>query len=181
MNCSCFIPKTSILSLYNEWFVVVGILIWYHNKHHFELSDIVIITRDYCNNVYEFFQTRELAAKIDELKRHGMHASGKHDIVLEFQVHNVLINGRGREHVIDDAIPWSVIPVEASKDYVFHVIHAGADYAYKVAIDGHSITILAMDGFQVKPTVVDAFCVYPGESIECELSANQDAGESLRV
>ena len=28
-------------------FVVVGILIWYHNKQHFELSDIVI-TRDYC-------------------------------------------------------------------------------------------------------------------------------------
>ena len=28
-------------------FAVVGILIWYHNKQHFKLSDIVI-TRDYC-------------------------------------------------------------------------------------------------------------------------------------
>ena len=29
-------------------FVVVGILIWYRNKQHFELTDVVI-TRDYCS------------------------------------------------------------------------------------------------------------------------------------
>ena len=36
-----------ISSINFKCFVVVGILIWYHNKQHFELSDIVI-TRDHC-------------------------------------------------------------------------------------------------------------------------------------
>ena len=41
------IQTVEISSINLYYFVIVEILIWYHNKQHFELSDIVI-TRDYC-------------------------------------------------------------------------------------------------------------------------------------
>ena len=42
------IQTIEISSIKFECFVVVGILIWYHDKQHFELSGIVIIMRHYC-------------------------------------------------------------------------------------------------------------------------------------
>ena len=41
------IQTIEIFSINLLCFVIVGILIWYHNKQYFKLSDIVI-TRDYC-------------------------------------------------------------------------------------------------------------------------------------
>ena len=45
-----YIQTTKISSINFNCFVIVGILMWYHNKQHFELPDIVI-TRDYCRSV----------------------------------------------------------------------------------------------------------------------------------
>ena len=47
---------------------MVGILIWYHNKQHFKLSDIVI-TRDYCIRVTldSLLTLKALVATIDAL------------------------------------------------------------------------------------------------------------------
>ena len=42
-----YIQTIEISSINFYCFVMVGILIWYHSKQHFELSDIVIM-RDYC-------------------------------------------------------------------------------------------------------------------------------------
>ena len=45
------IQTIEISSINFQYFIVVGILIWYHNKQHFELSDVVI-TRDYCIKLF---------------------------------------------------------------------------------------------------------------------------------
>ena len=53
-----YIQTIEISSISFYCFVIVGILIWYHNKQHFELSTIVI-TRDYCKSftIYIFHIT----------------------------------------------------------------------------------------------------------------------------
>ena len=51
-----YIQTIEISSINFYCFVIVGILIWYHNKQNFGVSDIVI-TRDYCTTLAMFFST----------------------------------------------------------------------------------------------------------------------------
>ena len=41
--------------------------------------------------------------------------------------------------------------VKQGKEYRFRVIHAGAIFPLRVSIDGHSLKIVATDGYDVKP------------------------------
>ena len=46
-DAQAYSQSIEILSINFSCFAIIGILTWYHNKQHFELSDI-IITRDHC-------------------------------------------------------------------------------------------------------------------------------------
>ena len=58
-----YIQTIEISSINFYCFVIVGILIWYHNKQHFELSDIVI-TRDYCNLLIQCVCVETLSLRV---------------------------------------------------------------------------------------------------------------------
>ncbi|OWF55804.1 laccase-1-like [Mizuhopecten yessoensis] len=97
-----------------------------------------------------------------------------------FFLHSVLINGRGRyysnsttrEH---NGAPLSVFTVDPGTTYRFRVIHVGALYPIRVSIDSHELTIIASDGYDVKPVVAESFVINPGERYDFTMITNQTA------
>ncbi|KAK6994735.1 laccase, partial [Biomphalaria glabrata] len=107
-----------------------------------------------------------------------------------FKFHSGLINGKGRYFKPDGTFieaPLSVFTVEQSKSYRFRVIGAGNLYPFRVSIDGHPLKIVATDGNEVDPLLVESFIINPGERYDFVVVANQSIdnywirGETLEV
>uniref|UniRef100_A0A2C9JW58 Plastocyanin-like domain-containing protein n=1 Tax=Biomphalaria glabrata TaxID=6526 RepID=A0A2C9JW58_BIOGL len=107
-----------------------------------------------------------------------------------FKFHSGLINGKGRYFKPDGTFieaPLSVFTVEQSKSYRFRVIGAGNLYPFRVSIDGHPLKIVATDGNELDPLLVESFIINPGERYDFVVVANQSIdnywirGETLEV
>ena len=61
--------------------------------------------------------------------------------------------------------------------YRFRVAHTGVELPYEVSIDGHVLTLVATDGYDVTPLIVDVILINPGETADFEISANQSHGK----
>ena len=58
-------------------------------------------------------------------------------------------------------------------EYRFRVIAAGALYPFEISIDSHKVKIVASDGFELEPHIVDIFVINPGERFDFIIKANQ--------
>lgn len=85
-----------------------------------------------------------------------------------------LINGRGRKG--DNAAPLTVFNVTRGKKYRFHIVMASGEFAYRVSIDRHELTVIESDGHPVEPATFESVIVFPGETYVVELEANQNPG-----
>ena len=85
-----------------------------------------------------------------------------------------LINGKGRhEDVPYSKTRLSVFTVEQGQRYRFRLIGAQGVCAYKVAIDGHKLTVVNVDGFWTQPVKdVDYVIIHTGERYDFILEAN---------
>ncbi|XP_066919141.1 uncharacterized protein [Clytia hemisphaerica] len=68
---------------------------------------------------------------------------------------SALINGRGRYYDKKTGL-WSKAPlekfeVEQNKKYRFRVINVGTMYQLRVSVDDHKLSVMATDGFDIKP------------------------------
>ena len=59
----------------------------------------------------------------------------------------------------------------------FRVAHTGVELPYEVSVDGHVLTLVATDGYDVAPILVDVILINPGETVDFEISANQTSGK----
>ena len=59
----------------------------------------------------------------------------------------------------------------------FRVAHTGVEVPYEVSVDGHVLTVVATDGYDVTPLNVDIILMSPGETVDFVISANQTAGK----
>lgn len=50
-----------------------------------------------------------------------------------------------------------------SKKYRFRVINIGTIYPFRISVDQLEITIIASDGYDLKPQLVETFVIHPGE------------------
>ena len=62
---------------------------------------------------------------------------------------------------------WSEAPltwykVKLGLTYRFRVIHMGTIYPLRISVDEHNITVIASDGCDLKPKVVESFIINPG-------------------
>ena len=89
-----------------------------------------------------------------------------------------LINGKGRhEDVPYASTRLSVFTVEEGRRYRFRLVGAQGVYAYKFSIDGHKMTVVATDGFWIKPqSNVDYIIVHTGERYDFILEASEQFG-----
>ena len=84
-----------------------------------------------------------------------------------------LINGRGRHKSVNYVnTRLSVFTVSPNNIYRFRFIGAQSFYGYRVSIDEHKLTVVAMDGVWIKPTVVDYLMIFSGERYDVLIHAN---------
>ncbi|PPQ88742.1 hypothetical protein CVT25_008549 [Psilocybe cyanescens] len=86
-----------------------------------------------------------------------------------------LINGVGR-FAGGPAVPLTVITVEQNKRYRFRLVSMSCDPNFTFNIDGHTMTIIEVDGVNVKPLVVDSIQIFAGQRYSFVLNANQTPG-----
>ena len=59
----------------------------------------------------------------------------------------------------------------------FRVAHTGVSLPYELTVDDHALTVVATDGYDIKPLKVDIVLVHPGETVDFEITANQTSGK----
>lgn len=75
------------------------------------------------------------------------------------------------------AYPWPMVTVEQGKCYRLRFIGMmGQAQNFQIAIAGHNMTIIAMDGADTVPTTVSKFNLHAGERFDVVVCANQKAG-----
>ncbi|KAL3866697.1 hypothetical protein ACJMK2_043978 [Sinanodonta woodiana] len=93
-----------------------------------------------------------------------------------FKFQSGLINGRGRYHDPvsgkSNGAPLEVFEVEHGKAYMFRVIGVGTVYPFRISVDGHTLTIVASDGYEIESEVVESFIINPGERFDFIIYAN---------
>ena len=72
---------------------------------------------------------------------------------------------------IKSPITW--YNVSAGEIYRFRVIQVGTIYPFRISVDGHSIVVVASDGFDIKPKEVESLIINSGERYDFLLYANQ--------
>ncbi|XP_078367750.1 uncharacterized protein LOC144651673 [Oculina patagonica] len=85
-----------------------------------------------------------------------------------------LINGRGRKG--NNTAPLTVFDVTRGKKYRLHIVMASGEFAYRVSIDSHELTVIESDGNPAEPTTFESVIIYPGETYVVEFEADQNPG-----
>ena len=95
--------------------------------------------------------------------------------------HSALINGRGRYY--DDRsrmhhndAPLEIFNVRKGFTYRFRVIASGANFPFRISIDGHFLTVIESDGYSFEPMVVESLIINPGERYDFLLEAIRPIG-----
>ncbi|KAL0959544.1 hypothetical protein HGRIS_011258 [Hohenbuehelia grisea] len=83
----------------------------------------------------------------------------------------MIINGRGRAFFTDNGL--SVTKVAPGKRYRLRIINASCQSSAQLLIDGHTLTIIELDGIKVNTRVTDGIDIHPGQRISAVLHANQ--------
>ena len=86
---------------------------------------------------------------------------------------SALINGRGRWK---NKAPLTIFHVEAGLQYRIRSVNSGADHPYQISVDQHKLEIVALDGQEIEPIVVDIFFLAPGERVDFIIKADQRVG-----
>ncbi|XP_066917252.1 uncharacterized protein [Clytia hemisphaerica] len=82
-----------------------------------------------------------------------------------------LINGRGRYD--NNQAPLSYFHVTKGQTIQFHIVGALSEYAYRISIDQHSLTVIESDGFPVQPVRLQSLIIFGGETYVIEVEADQ--------
>eukprot|EP01116_Phalansterium_solitarium_P017868 TRINITY_DN4521_c0_g1_i1.p1 TRINITY_DN4521_c0_g1~~TRINITY_DN4521_c0_g1_i1.p1 ORF type:complete len:549 (+),score=83.57 TRINITY_DN4521_c0_g1_i1:59-1705(+) len=95
-----------------------------------------------------------------------------------YQLPFTLINGQWGNGTAE--LPYPTISVQAGVCYRFRFINMnGETVGNTVSINGHNMTIIATDGVELKPLLVNSFAIYNGERVDAIVCANQPIGSYL--
>ncbi|XP_057293172.1 LOW QUALITY PROTEIN: uncharacterized protein LOC130621837 [Hydractinia symbiolongicarpus] len=72
--------------------------------------------------------------------------------------------------------PLTKYKVKQGQSYRFRVIHTGTIYPLRISVDQHDLTVMASDGYDLKPRVVESFIINPGERFDFLLKADKSDG-----
>ncbi|KAI0246638.1 laccase 2 precursor [Lactifluus subvellereus] len=98
-----------------------------------------------------------------------------HKAPLAPEPNSTLINGKGR-YPGGPNVPLAVVNVVKNLRYRLRLVSISCDPAYNFSIDGHSLTIIEVDGINHKPLVVDSLEIFAGQRYSVVLKANQPIG-----
>ncbi|XP_021349767.1 L-ascorbate oxidase-like [Mizuhopecten yessoensis] len=102
-----------------------------------------------------------------------------------YRFHSGLVNGKGRYYTspnVHNQAPLTEFDVAPNRNYTFRVISAATLYPFRVYVEGHpTITVVASDGFALKPMVVESFIINPGERYDFILFTDKPKDNYLLV
>ncbi|XP_033342197.2 uncharacterized protein LOC117229675 [Megalopta genalis] len=88
---------------------------------------------------------------------------------------SILINGKTPNSTTNS--PHEVITVDPNRRFRFRLVNAFCTTcAGELSVQGHNLTVVAMDGVSVKPVVVDAIVSSAGERYDFIINTNQKPG-----
>lgn len=85
-----------------------------------------------------------------------------------------IINGRGRKG--KNSAPLTVVMAVGGIRHRVHIVLASGEFAYRVSIDNHELTVIESDGNPVEPVKLESVILFPGETYTVEFEANQKPG-----
>ena len=88
---------------------------------------------------------------------------------------STLINGLGR-YPGGPQTPFAVVNVTEGLRYRFRLVATSCDPSFNFSIDGHTMTIIEVDGNEVTPLEVDTLPVLAGQRYSVVVAANQTIG-----
>ena len=63
--------------------------------------------------------------------------------------------------------------VSSGQTYRFRVACSSGERAFIVSVDRHELRVVALDGIEVAPLAVDSVILFPGETLDFEMDADQ--------
>ncbi|KAH7390703.1 Cupredoxin [Pyrenochaeta sp. MPI-SDFR-AT-0127] len=90
------------------------------------------------------------------------------------QLDTALINGKGTFEGVGERYEMSF---EAGKKYRLRFINAAIDSHFKLSLDGHTMTVIAMDFVPVVPFEVDVLDITMGQRYDVIIEANQEVSD----
>ena len=72
--------------------------------------------------------------------------------------------------------PLTWYNVTKGESYRFRVIGVGTIYPLRISVDDHMIKVIASDGYDIEPILVESFIINPGERYDFLLKADQPRG-----
>ncbi|XP_065665483.1 uncharacterized protein LOC136086912 [Hydra vulgaris] len=73
----------------------------------------------------------------------------------------------------DNGAPLTWYTVKHGLKYRFRSINVGTIYPMRISVDGHEISVVASDGYDIKPYSAESVIVHPGERFDFILNANK--------
>ena len=95
--------------------------------------------------------------------------SGK--LATELPFKSLMINGKARFN--GSQIAFSTYTVDPSGKYRFRIVNSGLANPIKISIDQHELNVVATDGMDVSPAVVESVIIQPGETYDITVNLNQ--------
>src|SRR5262249_48584222 len=87
---------------------------------------------------------------------------------------SALINGKGRAGTSQS--PLEVFAVEPKQRVRLRMANIGSTYEMRVRLDGHRMTVIAVDGIPTMPTTVDSVALDIGERCDVIVEMSQPVG-----
>jgi FtsP/CotA-like multicopper oxidase with cupredoxin domain len=85
-----------------------------------------------------------------------------------------LFDGRNRWN--GNRVPLSEYVVKAGARYRFRMVNSGHVFPFLIQIDGHQLVVVASDGADIEPIVVNSLFITVAETIDFEVVADQSPG-----
>jgi len=100
-------------------------------------------------------------------------------VISAFTYVSSLLGGRGRW---PDNVPYPLTEYRLTADVQtrFRLVCASNIMSFEVRADGHLITVIALDGYDIQPLSVDTFIINAGETIDFLLVPDPDTAQSGR-
>ncbi|XP_021365307.1 laccase-like [Mizuhopecten yessoensis] len=91
---------------------------------------------------------------------------------------SAIINGRGRYYINwvtqeHNNAPLSIFKVRQGQKYRFLVINADNLYPFRISVDNHNISLVATDGYDIRPILAESFVIQAWERYDFVLTADQ--------
>ncbi|KAH9959975.1 laccase [Russula dissimulans] len=150
---------------------------WYHSHYQAQYCDgvrgplVIYDPKDPQARLYDIDNENTVITLGDWY--HLVSAVVSEQLVPEFN--STLINGKGR-YPGGPQVPLEIVNVLPRLRYRLRVVSISCDPAYTFSIDSHQLTIIEVDGINVRPLVVDSLQIFAGQRYSVVLNANQRVG-----